>query len=374
MNFARKIAGLGLFAALLWTVANAVVPAGAQSSQATVVGVDAVRAEPLTQTVPVIGRLVARRSGNVAAQAPGAVEKIHAEVGDHVKKGDVLAELDARTKSAELGVMKAQLLQVRADLESSRAQLTLAEQELVRQTKLKKSGAFSKSRFDTAQQEVLKAKARIARDEALIATRQASMALINLEIKRARITAPYDGVVIERLTETGSYLKNGDPVVKLMSDRRLEIEADVPAVRMPGLKPGAKVAARLEDGTQFTATVRAMLPVENPMTRTRPVRFVPQWPEGLTGLADSQSVTVQLPLGAAREIVTVHKDAIVRKLGENLVYVVSDGKAAERKVLLGEASGSRIEVVTGLKAGDLTVVRGNERLRPGASVTINKGS
>ena len=364
---------------LCLTMALALLPmaggtAVAQSARATIVGVDEVRTEPLSQTIPVIGRVVSERAGRIAAQVAGAVRAVHIQIGERVKQGQLIAELDHDTKKAEARVLAAQIDTAKADLETARASLTLTEQELNRQTKLKKSGAFSKSRFETAQQELLKARSRILRDEAIIATRRASADIIKLEVDRSRIIAPFDGVVIEKLTEAGSYLRIGDAVARLLSDSELEIEAEVPSVRITGIKPGYRVRATFEDGTEFAATVRSMLPVENPMTRTRPVRFTPSWPIGISNIADSQTVTVHLPIGPAREVVTVHKDAIIRKSGQAVVYVIEDGKAASRTVQLGEATGSRIVVTAGLKNGDVTVVRGNERLRPGATVKIRTGS
>jgi RND family efflux transporter MFP subunit len=349
-------------------------PVHAQEPETLVVGVDEVREEPLSQTVAVVGQMVAKRSSRVAAQVAGAVKTVHVQVGDNVTAGDVIAELDSDSKLAERGVLQAQIATAEAELEAARIQLTLTMQELTRQSRLEKSGAFSKSRFETAQQEVLKAQAQIERNRAVIATHQASVHMTQLEIDRATITAPFDGIVVERLTDSGNYLRVGDPVIRLLSDSQLEIEAEVPSLRIAGLKPGYRVAASLEDGTEFSALVRAVLPIENPLTRTRPVRFVPNWPDNVARLADAQSVTVYVPVGPPRDVVTVHKDAIVRQAGRALVYVVNDGTAAPRTVQLGEATGSRFEVVAGLKVGDVTVIRGNERLLPGAKVRVKTGS
>ena len=145
-------------------------------------------------------------------------------------------------------------------------------------------------------------------------------------------------------------------------------------MRIDALAPGVIVRAELADGTAFSAKVRASLPIENPRTRTRPVRLIPQWPVGITRLANAQSVALFVPTGKARQIVTVHKDAIVNKRGRNVVFVIRDGKAETRNVMLGVSTGGRIEVVTGLKVGDIAVVRGNERLHSGASVKVVKGS
>ncbi len=94
----------------------------------------------------------------------------------------------------------------------------------------------------------------------------------------------------------------------------------------------------------------------------------------MAGLANAQTVTVNIPLGARKDVLTVHKDAIIKRGGKSLVFVVRNEKAEARPIRLGESSGPRIEVRSGLKAGDLVIVRGNERLRPGAQVRIRKGS
>ena len=173
------------------------------------------------------------------------------------------------------------------------------------------------------------------------------------------------------MAETGSYVRIGDPVVYLISDSNLEIEVDVPSARIAGLKPGVTVTFDLDSGQGFEAKVRAVLPSENPLTRTRMVRFEPDFSRNRERLADAQSVIVKIPIGIQRDILSVHKDAIIKRGPENIVFVVSDEKAQSRTIKLGESAGSRIEVLSGLKRGEQVVVRGNERLKGGAAVRIN---
>jgi hypothetical protein len=80
---------------------------------------------------------------------------------------------------------------------------------------------------------------------------------------------------------------------------------------------------------------------------------------------------VLLPMGEPRDIVSVHKDAVIARGAGYIVYAVEEGKAQLKQVELGEAAGKRTEVLSGLIAGDLVVTRGNERLRPGQDVTYN---
>jgi len=348
--------------------------AHAQKARQSLVGVDKVRIEQLSQTTPVIGTLIAKQSGDVAVEIGGTVQKMLVEAGDRVEKGQVIAVLEADIRKARAEVLVAELAEQQALLEVAEADLSLARQNMERQAALKKSNAFNRSVFETRQQNYTRALAQISRAKASIAGKKANIAVLALEISKAKIISPYAGVVIERKTEQGSYVRSGDAVVKLMADKRLEVEANIPAVRIAGLGKGTKIEAELEDGTRFSAIVRASLPVENPRTRTRPVRFVPQWPKGITSLANAQSVTLFLPTGAARQVVTVHKDAIVKKRDRNTVFVIRDGKAESRDVTLGMPTGGRIEVVSGLKADEIAVVRGNERLRPGVAVKVVSGS
>ncbi len=100
------------------------------------------------------------------------------------------------------------------------------------------------------------------------------------------------------------------------------------------------------------------------------VRFTPHFDDTATALAANQSGTLDLPAGRPRDVVTVHKDAVLNRKGKTLVFVLVDGKVQIRPVRLGEAVGGRFEVLKGLKTGDLVVVRGNERLLPGQEVRI----
>lgn len=354
--------------------AKAPVEKAQSGPPASLVRVDEVRREPLAQTVPVIGRLVARRAGSVAARIAGPVKQFSVEVGDRVSEGDVIAELYPETMQAELAVARSRVVEAKADLVTARAETALARQELARIEGLRKSVAFPQGRFEDARQKVAVAEAKVSRARAAIAATEASLRLAELNLSYVQIRAPYDGVVIRRMTEAGAYVRAGDAMVQIVGDRSLEVEADVPSLRISGLPPQSRVGIELEDGRRFDAAVRAVLPTENPLTRTRTVRFVPRFDDKMRDLADSQTVTVHVPVGERREVVTVHKDAIIRSLQGSMVFVVEEGKANPRPVRMGEAAGGRIEVLDGLAPGDKVVVRGNERLQPGAPVRIDGGA
>jgi RND family efflux transporter MFP subunit len=341
--------------------------------RATQVEVDAVIEEPFSQTMPVIGRFVTRQSGPVAALINGPVEEILVDVGDRVAKGDVLVRLSTDVTVENRNLRAAELNEKKAAVGSARAQLRLARQELGRLENLKKSAAFSQARYEDKRAEVARYQSSVAEADAAVASARANLQLAELNMRRSEIRAPYNGVVVARQAVAGAYINTGASVVNLVNDEDMEIEADVPADRLAGLAPGRAVRATLDSGRNVMAVVRSVIPTENALTRTRPVRFTPQ----LAGdkspqFATDQSVTVLLPLGEMRMIVSVHKDAVIARGAGYIVFVMENTKAKTRQIKIGDAVGLRFEIVSGLAPGDLVVTRGNERLRDGQEV-IYKG-
>lgn len=361
----RLPAVAGVLAALLALVP----PLALGQEQPAVVDVDRVRTEPLSQTAPVIGRIVTKQEGPVAARVAGRVDSVAVDVGDRVAKGDPLVLLDAEPLQFERDLAEAQYEAALAERATAQEQLELLQGERERLARLEGSAAFSRAQLVDKDNEIEVARSRISTAEARISQYRAQLELQARDLEDAVIRAPFPGVVSTRHVSPGAYVRVGDPVVSLIDDGALEIEADVPSDRLAGLAPGSVVRVTLDDGTTHAARVRALVPEENPMTRTRAVRFTPEFGETRKPLAVSQSLTLALPIGSSRQVVTVHKDAVIQRQNGAMVYVVEDGSAAVRPVRLGDAVGGRFEVLDGLSEGDVVVVRGNERLRPGQAVT-----
>lgn len=235
VNCRTAFAGAVLAALVLLHAAPAVA-----QGQAAQVEVDAVIEEPLRQTMPVIGRFVARQAGPVAALVSGPVEEILVDVGDRVAKGDVLVRLSTDITVGNRNLREAELSEKKARLGSARAQLRLAKQELARIESLKKSAAFSQASYEDKRAEVARYQSSVAEANASVARAKANLELSELDMKRAEIKAPYNGVVVARQAVAGAYITTGASVVSLVNDEDMEIEADVPAGRLAGLAPGRK--------------------------------------------------------------------------------------------------------------------------------------
>lgn len=340
------------------------------ADDATLVAVDAVRVESVRESISVVGRFVSVQKGIVATQTQGAVAEILADVGTRVTSGQPLAQLDVERLSLRRDQWRAQLDVARALLGQARASLALEQQNLDRVAELEDSAAFSQARQDDQVQQVAMMTALVTSAGARVDEAQSNLALAEVDLAGATIRAPYDGVIVLRHTEVGSYLDGGDSVFTMVNDTAMEAEADVPAASISGLGEGVAVTLTFEDGSSRNATVRAIGVAEDALTRTRSVRFAPDWQPRPGEIADGQSVIVTLPIAVVDDAVTVSKDAVLRDAGQASVFVVTDGVAHSRAVELGVAVGARFVVLDGLDEGDLVVVRGNEALADDTPVSF----
>ncbi|MBX3516633.1 MAG: efflux RND transporter periplasmic adaptor subunit [Rhodospirillales bacterium] len=363
---------LAVIVGAMTALAPLIAPAPAAADEPVLVVVDAVRSEPLSETVPVIGRLVALESGDIATRVPGTVAQVAVRVGERVKAGAVLATLIADRATAERDLRAAEVAAAEAAVASARARLALKRQEVGRLDSLKASPAFGEARYLDLRQEVQIAEAELAQAEATVAPVRAQLRLAEIALADSTIRAPYDGVVTRRFADVGAYLQTGAPVASLIDDQLLEVEADVPAPRLAGLTSGAGVQVQIDD-SRVPASVRAVLPVENTQTRTRTVRFRTAL-DAIHDRAANRAVTVHIPAAPRREALTVHKDAILYRAGQTQVFRAANGHAALQTVRLGDATFERFEVLDGLAAGDVVIIRGNERLKPDQEITISVGS
>ena len=121
----------------------------------------------------------------------------------------------------------------------------------------------------------------------------------------------------------------------------------------------------------YKRQVHAVIPDENARTRTRMVRFKPDFSSLNLSLAANQNVTLNVPIGRGSKVITVSKDAVLQRDGVNKVFLVRNQQSIPKTVKLGQSIGNRFVVLSGLKLGDSVVIRGNENLRPGQSVRLS---
>ena len=374
----RGLAAITVACAVMATII--LVPAGptlAQQQQQRAAGVlvDVVEMREIRDTQAVIGRLVATRQSAVASRIGGVINEVSFNIGDTVEKGQTLAVLDQERAVLEQREAEAALGVAKAEIEVADAKLKLAQQAFERQASLLESTAFSRSRYDDLKQQAVQSRSERARALAQLQTAKSNLDQAAYEIEHSTIRAPFSGIVVARQAQPGQYVTQGGTIAILLDVSNLEVEADVPSRIANGLRVGQRVKATFETGVEKTVTLRSTIPIQNVSTQTRPVRFSAKLKDLEAGhIAIGTVVTLAMPVSAPRNVVSAPKDALLQQRGGWMVYVVKDDKAEARRVELGQAVGDRIEIVSGLEAGEVVVVRGNERLRPGQAVSPKRVS
>ena len=335
------------------------------------VTVQPVEMRMLSETVPVFAEVSTSRDGAVASRVAGTVEAVHVLDGAQVQAGDPLIGLDDELLRIQLAQSEAQMAVAQAAIATAEVRLGRVETIFARIEGLQSSATFSQGRFDDAQSDVLEARSQLAEAQAQVKSVEAQMAEARYQLERSVVTAPFSGVVIDVAVIPGQFISAGTAVVRLLDTNAFEIKASVPARYVSALEPGQEMTATSETDETLALRLRAVLPLEDPSTRTRTVLFSSTSLGGMSSIAEGQSITVEIPVGEPRNLLSVPKDALVQSRGGWTVFVAEEGMAQPRTVTLGLPVGDRYEVLSGLAEGDLVVVRGNERLRPGQPITPN---
>ena len=340
------------------------IKASCAEQRASPVFTDKVISEPMSQTMPVLGRVVTNQSGIVATRIAERIEKLEVRIGDRVKKDAVLARLSSDQLQQSLLLKRAELSRAKAIGEKSNAEFKKKEQARQRILALRGSTAFRQDRDQNSQRDLEMAAGSLKEAEAEVARAEAALNIAQQFLRDTFIRAPYSGIIISTHVVPGSYTRIGDPIVTMLNDDDLEIEADIPTVRALKLVPNMPVQGKLQNEFPFKASLRTIIPQENMQTRTLAARFTLDASSKKIKIVGNQSVTLDIPIGTSTRVTTVHKDAILINKGEKNVYVLKDNKAVKKAIKIGRSIGERFEVMEGLLPGEITITRGNERIKP----------
>jgi len=320
--------------------------------------------------------------------------ELEASVAELELRREELSEMENGTRPEELEQAKAKMLGAKANWEYARA-------DFDRLQKLRESKAVSQGDFDrafalaTASQqayfelksayelaEIGPRKEKIAQAHARVAMQSAIVQRIEDRIKKYTIISRFDGYVVSEFTESGAWLKSGDPVFEVVALDEVEVRGFVVEQHIAHIHPGMDVRVEVPalPGRIFTGVVTKIIPRADMRARTFPinVKVKNEITDAGPLLKSGMYARIELPTGAARQAVLVPKDALVLGGPKPAVFVVTKNAGPDSKtgtvapipVELGIASNGLIQVKGDLKAGQWVVVEGNERLRPGQEVSI----
>jgi len=360
----HQTAKVGLSALFLLALAacndQATAPAGAPATKpALTVTVTAPQTEDWPQTLAAGGNVAAWQEAIIGAELGGyRITEVRANVGDVVRKGQVLARIASDTVGNELAESQAAVAEAEAVLAEARA-----NQERSRQ--LREKGFYSAQQNAQSQTAADTALARLNAAKA----RQQSAALRHA---KANVVAPDDGVISARIATVGSLSEAGKELFRLIRGGRLEWRAEVTASELPRLKIGQKATLTAADGSTISGTLRIVAPTVDPQTRNGLVYVdLPREAAGVFGAG--MYARGEFELGRSPAL-TLPQAALLLREGFAYVFVLEAGpdglaKVAQTKVTLGRRNGERAEV-SGLDAKAQVVASGAGFLADGDTVRV----
>lgn len=299
------------------------------------------------------GSLRGMKEADLAANAAGRVTKTFVEIGDTIKAGTVVAQLD--TSSAALS-----LEQATVDVSTSKVQDEINKAECARYEQLGASGAISPLEHDQAV-----AKCKTAPLNLMLSQARQSIAAKN--VGDGTIRAPFSGVVSERYVEVGEYVQAQSKVVSIVQSTEVRLQFTVPEANVPAVKMGADVSflvAAYPD-KPFHGTVRFVSGAVRATTRDLVAEAIVDNAEKL--LRPGMFADVELSTGT-RKLPAVPNASIFERQEKKRVFVVAGGRLEERVLQVGPVVGDELSVEGGVKKGEKVVVGNLANLLNGESV------
>jgi RND family efflux transporter MFP subunit len=309
----------------------------------------------------------------IYARASGYVRKWDVDIGDKVKDGQLLAELDTPELDQELDQARAQLNQAQASLVQSQANRELSKANLQRYSQLAPSGVVSRAELDQRQAMAQVDEASVTVAQATIAAQQANIRRLTQLKSFARVIAPFGGTVTQRTIEIGSLVSagNGQPMYKIAAMDPARIFVQVPQDVAPGVRAGvsATVNVREYPGRTFAGTVSRAAGELDPATRTMTTEIRIPNPDGLliAGMYAQAAFTLPSP----HRVFEIPATAVSSDAHGSRVAIVDD--ASEIKlvpIVIERDTGATVEIASGLTGTERVVKLASAQFVDGKRVEV----
>jgi RND family efflux transporter MFP subunit len=320
----------------------------------TLVTVTQVKDTSIEITESAVGSIEGLIDPTIAAEVAARVVKVHVSPGQRVKKGELIATLDAVDFALQRNEAQAEVARIEALLQNQ-IKIVTRSQALVNKNFISQNAVDT----DLAQQNVLKEQ---------LAGAKARVDTINHSSSKTRIYAPTDGVVEKKIVDTGEFVKVGDPLLQIISNKRLRAHIPFPERISSKLQPGMKVRLSTPTSSKvIESVIRELKPMITESNRSIDVLA------DITDESDWQpgaSVTGTVVVGEQSSALMVPEQSVVLRPAGEVVYLVKDNKAHQAIVKTGQHQKGLVEIIEGISANDTIVMDGAGFLTDQATIQI----
>jgi RND family efflux transporter MFP subunit len=317
-------------------------------------------------------------SANIFARASGYIDKRNVDIGDHVKQGQLLAEIAAPELDHQIAQAEGTLVQLQAALQQARANAELAQVTWNRDRPLVEQGWATKQQGTVDVQTLRAQEAAVGVAQGNVSAQQAQLLVLKQQKAYQQVIAPFDGVITQRNIDVGS-LVQADAVSStflftIQQSNVIRAQVYVPQDEAFGLAPGVEAVIRVPEipDRAFRGKVTRIADALQPGTRTLLTEVDIPNPDGL--LTSGIYCTVELHVPRKVPSLLVPANAIIFNSDGMQVAVVKDGVVHIRKISVGRDLGTTVEASAGVAPGDQVILNPPVDLTEGSKVTIRPAS
>lgn len=313
--------------------------------------------QKFSDTLRISGDAGPVEEAEISAKIGGDIYQLKGEIGDAVKKGQVLARIDATRYS---------LAKEKAGLGVSTAQLSLEQQkvDLDRYKALYDQNAISQKEYEA----VLNSYRML---ELSLKSAQADLRSADVNLRDTSVTAPISGLISARKVNSGENVNAGAPLFTIVDLSKVVISSGIAEAAVNQLKPGMPVKVTFDSlGAQtFEGTITHISPVQD-QAKLYPVKIEVNNSQGL--IKSGMFASGAIALSAGVEGLAVPKEAVLHEQGKDYVFIVSGNKAVRKEVVVGLGDDKLYQIKSGISAGDAVIIVGHQKLQDGALVTTGQ--
>ena len=344
---------------------------GNVNKRASLVEVQKVKLINIAETTETIGRLVALDPTIISAKINQEVLKVHFQIGDNIRKNDLLVTLESKDILRNIKQISSELLLENQMVQLLRKQLELRLSKEKNAENLKNQKIITQDNLDTISILVLQNQQQIAQREYNIKKLKILIDKARDDLKYSKILSPIKGNIILLDIKKGALIQKGKVIASILAEGSKEIETDLRAESASRVILGSKVIIS-NNKSVFNGKIRGIVNIENIRTGTRKVRVALDKVLPKTLNVEGTRFSLKIPVGKNYPRLLIHKDALISKGQKQIVYIFDKGLAKQYFVKIGLSIGNNIEITDGIKEGQLVVIKGNENLRPNQSIKIKK--
>lgn len=331
------------------------------------------RTGQVRQEILLTGALRPKEQVDVTAKATGRVEKLTYQLGDFVKKGALIAELEDDELQQQVSRAKAALSVVKAATKQRMAELENSKANYARYERLMKEGLTPRSEFESRETAYEVVQAQLELSRAQEGQAHAEIRELEIRLEQTRILAPMDGYIAKRHVDQGAIVTPAMPIVTLVNLSTMVTMAGVPEQEVGKLRVGTRARVEVDAFSEqmFEGRVARIAPVLDAATRSATVEV--EIPNRDNRLKAEMFARVTLDLGAMRPAVLIPRDGLVYRGTQPGVFISDHGRSSFRAIETGQTMGADVEVLANLNPGTRIVTRGSAMLREGDQLKVVEG-